>query len=884
MPTRRNRMHPAVTASAALSRITPSAVLASDSIPLYRDDADPFRRHLLPDGEAPPPELAPSRERLARLRDLPRPTMSPDGLRAVLAQWNSVALFFNLDLPSSALPAGYRSTSAADASNWLDEGADPLSPGISEFMCRYWATLSYGHLAFGMNTPRSDAGVPLVPSLAPPGGDAQNWEGLIRAGLDINAERIWRAAGSLMRDGKRWIPSVVLVQNYDAHASAYFTGFDHVSGGQTYQIGDLTHIRYSLARWSPPDAPQKVGRNFWGTLCHEYGHNFIEFVDLYGPQGCTGYWDLLGDNSPPGRMSEVCSAFKARIDWLSFRRVIEGPHVATTELSLAPYTTTGEAYKVVPDPVHNPWEYFLLEYRVSTGAEVWRPDGAIPDGGLLIIHMNERLGGVADTWLLRSAPFFDPEFADASDRGTTKWTGHDDIAHKTFPYGVRNAFTPGTTPSSNFYGGRPSGLFITNIRVAGGRVGFSLRIEGSPRVGWTVSVADRGLAGRFTPESATGGEEVLIRNQNAAALLVHRDAQWFAVRREDDWIGGWNLGADNGERVADLDGDGRDEVYIRSPDWAGVLKWQVGRFVSVTVQEGWIDNWNLTADNWEIVGDLDGDGADEIVIRSPEWIGLLKLTGGRLRLQSIQQDWVDGWNLGHDNSEHVGRFSRRDLDEIVIRSPEWLGLMRWDVTARRFRLVRLEQDWIDSWNLGPQDQMTVGDLDGDGLDEIYIRSPNWAGVLKWGFGRFRVLWMVRDGIDHVSGQASDRQPLRTDDRSYAGRFRMDRDGILHRRTDGIAVLAWSGTAMQAVHSTGSRVGPWALGAGDNYVLGDFHRSGPDVVEAPADHVIDGLTDIFLHNAWGTGMIGVNHGFWRPGDLLDQLGLTWIQPRELLVDH
>jgi hypothetical protein len=816
---------------------------------------------------------------------LPRPLLDPD----CTPQWNSVALFFNLTAAPADLPREYATTAPQDAKEWLDEGTSPMSPGLGEFLCRYWSTLSLGNLAFGMDTPRR-SGDPIVMELPEPPGGPDDWGALIRACLDAEAESIWRASGGLVRDGMRWIPSLVLVQNYRAFASAGFGGFDRTVGGTGYRIGDVTHIRFNLDTWSPPDRPTLIGRRWWGTLCHEYAHNFLEFGDLYGPQGCTGYWDLLGDNSPPGRMSEVSSLFKERIGWLSFTQIIQGPSTPPRDLALRPYTTTGDAIKFVPDPEHTPWEFFLLEYRTSTGPEVWRPDGALPSGGLFITHVNQRFGGVAGTWLLREAPYWDPEFADFSHSGATDWTGHDNLENKTYPEGSNDSFTAASTPNSNLYGNRDSGLSITNIRSDGNRVRFRLAIDASHRVGWTVGADDRGLAGNFTDESSSGGEEVFIRNGNAAAVLVHRQAQWLVARRQDDWIDGWNLGTDNYEAVGDFDGDGRHEIYIRSPNWAGILKYRGGRMRAIVVQHDWIDGWNLGSDNYELVGDFDGDGRDEIYVRSPDWAGVIELSGRRLRLSSIQHDWIDGWNLGADNTEFVGRFSRTDRDEVAIRSPEWIGLFRWDATRPGMRLASIQHDWVDGWNLGPNDRHVIGDFDGDGRDEIYIRSDNWAGVLKWSFGRFRVIWMTRDGIDHINADPSDSQPLEADDVSYAGRFRFDRDGVLHRNGGGLAVLAWTGTKMRVHKRLGSPFNPghWNLGRSDNFVLGDFHRSGPDVVDAPNDLVIDGLTDVFIHNAWGTGMVGVNHGPVVPGgpaaDYLDQMGLTWIQQRYLMEDR
>ncbi|MBK9753560.1 MAG: hypothetical protein IPO88_08645 [Nannocystis sp.] len=849
---------------------------------MHRSPKDPFERHLLPDVEGKAvvhAEISPA------LRDMFAKLPRPDLTDRMAPQWYSVAIFFNL---RSGRPGDYVNTTVQDALNWLDEGADPCHPGISEFMYRYWRTVSYGHLAFGMNTPRDASRRPIVLEVDPPAGGAQAWEQLVEKCVDAGAEAIWQAAGSLTRDGKRWIPSIVLVQHYSVHASAWFGGFERSVGGHVYLVGDYTHITYGLDRWSPPDAPAKVGRGFWGTLCHEFSHNFLEFYDLYGPQGCTGYWDILGDNTPPGRMSEVCAAIKFRAGWLAYKQVISGPHVAAAELALKPYTTTGEAYKVVPDPVNTPHEYFLLEYRKATGQEVWRPDGALPEEGLLVLHINERMGLPSRLWLLRDAPYFDPEFADASDHASTRWTGHDDLRGKLFPQpaagggGVRNAFTRASVPSSDLYGKRPSGLSITNIRVVGGELRFTLQIDGNPRVGWTVGAGDRALAGRFTAESVTEGEEVFLRNADNAALLTHVQAQWNVVAVQNDWIGQWNLGTDNRELVGDLDGDGRDEIYIRSPEWAGVLKWDRGAFQTVSIQNDWIDGWNLGGDNWEHIGDFDGDGRAEVYIRSPGWAGVLKLVSGQLRLQSIQQEWIDQWHLGQDNTELVGRFSQRNADEIMIRSPEWIGLLRWDNGARRLALASIQNDWVDGWNMGGVDWHCVGDFDGDGLDEVFIRSPQWAGLLKWSGDRFHLLWIRQTNLEHDGGAAEHHWPLQAGDRIQSGRFRPDRDGLLLWRAGRTAVAFWKDGAMKIHHNFINSIDGWNIGAGDKLVLGDFHPRGRDIGDPNVDFITDALTDVFIHNGWGTGMLGVNYIVGSdPAKPFDEAGLTWSQAGKLL---
>jgi hypothetical protein len=852
---------------------------------LYRDHRNPYEQHLLSDVEIDEnfslTNLSKSKE--LYLKDLPKPIL--DGPKT-MPKWNSVALFFNLT--DARKPSGYANTTVQDASNWLDEGIDPCKPAISEFLTNYWSSLSLGKLAFGINTPKK-SNLPVITTLSSPSDD---WSALINEYLDLEAELIWKAAGGLMRGTKRWIPSLVLVQKYPTHASAYFGGYDRTVGGIVYEIGDTTHIQYDLTLINLPGVIPSSARDFWGILCHEFSHNFLEFGDFYGPQGCTGYWDLLGDNTPPSRMSEVCSHIKERVGWITFKHIIKGPSFLETEFSLAPYTKSGDAIKIIPDPDHNPYEFFLLEYRKHTGNEVWKPDGGLSEEGLLIIHMNERIG-LASTWLLRDAPYFDPEFADFSDNGGALWTGHDRLNGILYPYvskksAKKNSFTRSSNPNSNFYGGRPSGLKITNIKIESGKVHFKIQIKGNPRVGWTVGPDDRCIGGKFTLESSKGGQEIFCRNDDSVSLLIHRQAQWLVGNKQDDWIGGWNLGADNRELAADLDGDGFDEIYIRSPDWAGVLKWDRTKFDTITVQQDWIDGWNLGEDNRELAADVDGDGKDEIFIRSPEWVGIIKLIDRKLSLQSIQNDRIDDWKLGSDNWEHIGRFTQSRYDEILIRSPEWLGVLYWDSDKRLLRLRQIQHDFVDGWNLGADDKEYVGDFDGDGFDEIYIRSPSWAGVLKWQVDRFNLIWIRQLNIEHINGNSAERIDLTSDDQSYVGNFLPDRECILHRNENTVAILSWQDSINQMRIRQYMRSwldDIWNLGANDKFILGDFHRLEPDIGDPSRDYIFDNLTDVFIHNAWGTGMFGVNVGnFNSPGPYdIDQIGLSWMNPSEIMFD-
>lgn len=187
-----------------------------------------------------------------RLKSLPKPDFRDNKYEP---KWNSIALFFNLE-PADQ-PGDYSQTTVQDAKDWLDEGSDKASPTISEFMAQYWGTLSYGKLSFGLNTPRDNNGDPIIPTVSKSGVGSGDMWALINLCLDANPEAIWKAAGSLKKDGKRWIPSVVLVHKYGKSEYADYGGYDRTINGETYRIGDRTHQTYDIPDWKKEGMSKK---------------------------------------------------------------------------------------------------------------------------------------------------------------------------------------------------------------------------------------------------------------------------------------------------------------------------------------------------------------------------------------------------------------------------------------------------------------------------------------------------------------------------------------------------------------------------------------------------------------------------------------------------
>jgi len=229
-----------------------------------------------------------------------------------------------------------------------------------------------------------------------------------------------------------------------------------------------------------------------GTFAHELGHD-MGLPDLYDygyDSAGAGIWDLMATGSwadegnTPVHLSAWC---KLRLGWL----VPVDLHGTADNISIPAVEGSPTAYRIWIEP---PSEYFLIENREKTG---W--DSALPSGGLLVWHIDERIKNNDDQGhrLVDLEEMDEAQNGDSPQQATDPW--HDS----------EEGFNPYSVPPTSSYAGHSTALYVFRIGPAGPQMRFSVKCV-------DVDVGVHGLDyALFMPEKVAQDFRATVRNDGA---------------------------------------------------------------------------------------------------------------------------------------------------------------------------------------------------------------------------------------------------------------------------------------------------------------------------------------------------------------------------------
>jgi hypothetical protein len=590
--------------------------------------------------------------------------------------------------------------------------------------------------------------------------------------------------------------------------------------------------------------------------------------------------------------------------------------------SIASETTLNTALGMI---FNGDWAHCWLEYGANTeqllqaALNKWVPDaneilvvmnnpnyGGCGGGGRAHVPMGvdwtviahefgHGIGGFADEYSVSGA-YSGAEMGwvnltTVTDRATTKW--HQFIAPTTpLPTGVGAGATYNqrTRPagwSSNFDvglfeggGTNSTGIYrpVENCRMNGNSPEYCPVCYTSIKTNRDHDAAHhfRGAhAGRFFGSS---NSDLLLHHGTSIQLFRNASGHWqHSFSGVERVRGSWQFKPNDQIVVGDFNGDGADEVVIfNGVDWAipylGLLVADgAGGLELIARYDGDIPGWGGFARNDKFfAADLTGDGRDDLIVfNGDDWsmpyVGLLRSSGVGFTLTHRYDGDVPGWGgLARHDELFVGDLNADGRDDLVIfNGKDWsmsyVGLFRSGRGGLSLT-ARYDGD-IPGWGgLAPNDQLILGDFNGDGRCDVFIfNGLDW--VMPY-LGMFRSAGPGVTYVHRYDGDVPGWGGLAPHDHFFAADLdangRCDLWGWNHQdwSEEYLGRLRSSGTALSADFAA-DWVGEWNLGPSDRFEVARF----------------DGRTgepSLFVHN---TDWFGVISG--RRGISLQRIYYRWI---------
>ncbi|EAQ30144.1 hypothetical protein NAP1_05190 [Erythrobacter sp. NAP1] len=360
--------------------------------------------------------------------------------------------------------------------------------------------------------------------------------------------------------------------------------------------------------------------------------------------------------------------------------------------------------------------------------------------------------------------------------------------------------------------------------------------------------------------SITGDWTLRLSNKNGLGLLSLEGSEIRdeVIHPTQAWIGAWNFDSsrDRHKGTGNYDGSGQDSIAVQS-DWGiAIVKHDGTRWTALTVAERdtWFGQWRWDAtvnrgrDSIRATGHLTDRRRDQLLVTSSWGMGVLSQSGNSMTSTRTYESGtrIGGWVYDVAKTVHrgIGDFDGDGHDEVLVSSGWGIGLL--SLEHNRDIAMHKTGDRLGSWVLDSSRNrvVSIADFDGDGSDEIMIRSDWGIGILKHANGGLKSIAMHAWDSDLGNGCIlSNRSQFRHTGRFLGG----NQDAMILAQNDAWFILKLSNDRLTvaAKLSEGERYGGWRFNPAQNYSRAAVRMRGNDKHQ------------IVVNSRWGIGVLEVD---------------------------
>lgn len=184
----------------------------------------------------------------------------------------------------------------------------------------------------------------------------------------------------------------------------------------------------------------------------------------------------------------------------------------------------------------------------------------------------------------------------------------------------------------------------------------------------------------------------------------------------------WLLFPADSYTIGHITGDNQAEILVFDGNsWLGILRWESGGLWLYWVTENAVSlgasgaTWNLGSDNWFHLADINGDGQQEIVATNATTLGAIGWDGSNLTVLGVNNQTISGsggqWTIGANDVHYLADFEQTKHAGVLVFGGGQIGLLSWDGASHSFTadFIASSVSTTDNlaWNFGSEDRKSV---------------------------------------------------------------------------------------------------------------------------------------------------------------------------------